>query len=125
MSCFGGKMIWRKCSLGRESGGVPLLKHVYSSVFTGRQEISLCHYFKLQLGIFLGGKLSTSTLNLDFHVRKHNRNFYRLAVLQLAKAFVAETCSSCLITCYVHCSQVFSLIHRGCKSRNEAHRVWS
>ena len=78
-------MIWRKCSLGRGSWGVPLLKHVYSSVFTGRQEISLCHYFKLQLGLFWGGKLSTSTLNPDFHVRKHNRKLLPLSSLASGK----------------------------------------
>ena len=44
-------------SLLQESVSVPLSKHIYSSVFTGRQELSQCHYFKLQLGKLLGGKL--------------------------------------------------------------------
>ena len=53
---FGGKMVRRKCTLGRglgpsqESVSVPLSKHIYLSVSTGRQELSQCHYFKLQLG---------------------------------------------------------------------------
>ena len=33
---------------------VPLLKHIHLLVFTDRQEFSLCHYLKLQLGIILG-----------------------------------------------------------------------
>ena len=61
---FGGKMVRGKCALGRglgpspqESVSVPLSKHIYSSVSTGRQELSQCHYFKLQLGKLFGGKL--------------------------------------------------------------------
>ena len=57
-------MIRRKCTLGRglgpspqESVSVPLSEHIYSSVSTGRQELSQSHYFKLQLGKLLGGKL--------------------------------------------------------------------
>ena len=35
---------------------MPLSEHIYSPVSTGRQELSLSHYFKLQLGkLFLGG----------------------------------------------------------------------
>ena len=57
-------MVRGKCALGRglgpspqESVSVPLSEHIYSSVFTGRQELSQCHYFKLQLGklFFWGG----------------------------------------------------------------------
>ena len=57
-------MVRGKCTLGRglgpspqESVIVPLSEHIYSSVFTGRQELSLSHYFKLPLGKLLGGKL--------------------------------------------------------------------
>ena len=51
---------------------MPLFKHIYSSVFAGRQELSLCHYNKLQLGKTFEGRLeclgqklplSTSRLN--------------------------------------------------------------
>ena len=39
----------------QDNVSVPLSKHIYLSVFTGREELSQCHYFKLQLGkIFLG-----------------------------------------------------------------------
>ena len=34
-----------------------LSKYIYSSVSTLRQDLSQCHYFKLQLGKLLGGKL--------------------------------------------------------------------
>ena len=51
-----------KCTLGRglepspqESVSVPLSEHIYSSVFTGRQELTVCYYFVLQLGKYLGG----------------------------------------------------------------------
>ena len=61
---FGGKMVSGKCALGRGSGASPqesvsvlLSKHIYSSVFTVRQGLTLCHYFKLQLGKLLRGKL--------------------------------------------------------------------
>ena len=61
---FGGKMVRGKCTLGRglgpcpqENASVPLSKHIYSSVFTDRQELILCHYFKLQFGTKIGGKL--------------------------------------------------------------------
>ena len=61
---LGGKMLSGKCALGRESGASPqksvsvlLSKHIYSSVSTGRQGLTLCHYFKLQLGKLFGGKL--------------------------------------------------------------------
>ena len=57
-------MVRGKCTLGRglgpspqESVIVPLSKHIYSSVSTGRQELSLSHYFKLHLEKPLGGKL--------------------------------------------------------------------
>ena len=60
---MGGKMVRGKCALGRglgpfpqESVSVPLSEHIYSSVSTGRQELSQCHYFKLQLGKPLGGE---------------------------------------------------------------------
>ena len=56
-------MVRGKCALGRglgpspqESVIVPLSEHIYSSVSTGRQELSECHYFKLQLGNPLGGE---------------------------------------------------------------------
>ena len=29
---------------------MPLSKHIYSSMFIGREELSLCHYLNLQLG---------------------------------------------------------------------------
>ena len=61
---MGGKMVRGKCTLGRgvgpspqESVSVPLSKHIYLSVSTGRQELSQCHYFKMQLGNLLGGEL--------------------------------------------------------------------
>ena len=57
-------MVGGKCALGRGSGASPqksvsvlLSKHIYSSVFTVRQVLSQCHYFKLQLGNVLGEKL--------------------------------------------------------------------
>ena len=63
--CLGGKMVRGKCTLGRGLGPslqksviVPLSKHIYSSVSTGRQELSLSPYFKLHLGKRLGGSLS-------------------------------------------------------------------
>ena len=43
--------------LPQESVSVPLSKHIYLLVFTGRQELSLCQYFELQLGNILDGKL--------------------------------------------------------------------
>ena len=73
-------MVRGKCALGRGSGAfpqgsasVPLSKHINSSVFTGRQELSQCQYFKLQLGKFggggefgcLGGKLPPCPLPVD------------------------------------------------------------
>ena len=61
---LGEKMVRGKCTLGRglglspqESVIVPLSKHIYSSVSTGRQELFLSHYLKLHLGNLLGGKL--------------------------------------------------------------------
>ena len=65
---FGGKMVRGKCTLDRglgpspqESVIVPLSEHIYLSVSTGRQELSLSHYFKLHLGkLFGGGSLSVS-----------------------------------------------------------------
>ena len=58
-------MVRGKSALGRglgpspqENVSVPLSEHIYSSVSTGRQELSQCHYFKLQLGKLLGGSLS-------------------------------------------------------------------
>ena len=57
-------MVRGKCALGRglgpslqESVSVPLSEHIYSSVSTGRQELSQCHYFILQMGELLEGKL--------------------------------------------------------------------
>ena len=57
-------MVRGKCALGRglgpspqESVSVPLSELIYSSVSTGRQELSQCYYFILQLGKLLGGKL--------------------------------------------------------------------
>ena len=41
----------------KESVSVPLSEHIDSSVSTGRQKLSLSHYFKLHLGKLLGGKL--------------------------------------------------------------------
>ena len=73
-------MVRGKCTLGRglgpspqESVRVPLSKHIYSSVFTSRQGLNLCHNLKLQLGKILGGgkleclgeKLPPSRLNPD------------------------------------------------------------
>ena len=57
-------MVRGKCALGRglgpspqESVSVPLSEHIYLPVSTGRQELSQCHYFQLQLGkLFLGGE---------------------------------------------------------------------
>ena len=53
-----------KCTLGRGLGSspqesviVPLSEHIYSSVSTGRQELSLSHYFNLHLGKLFWGKL--------------------------------------------------------------------
>ena len=58
----GGKIVRGKCARGSGASpgnsSVPLSKHIYSSVFNGRQEFSLCHYFKLQLGKHFGGSLS-------------------------------------------------------------------
>ena len=79
MSFLGGKTVRWKCTLGRglgpsqESAIVPLSKHIYSSVSTGRQELSLSHYFKLHLGklFFLEGGIfppSPSRLNPDYTV---------------------------------------------------------
>ena len=57
-------MVRGKCALGRglgpspqESVSVPLSEHIYSSVSTDRQELSLSHYFKLHLRKCFGGKL--------------------------------------------------------------------
>ena len=68
-------MVRGKCTLGRgveqslsppppppppppkKNDSVPLFKHIYSSVFSGRQELTLCHYYILQLGEKLEGKL--------------------------------------------------------------------
>ena len=54
-------MVRGKCALGRglrhspqESASVLLSKRIYLSVCTGRQELSQCHYFKLQLRNFWG-----------------------------------------------------------------------
>ena len=73
-SFLGGKMVRWRCALGRvpglsplESVSVPLSEHIYSSVSTGRQELSQCHYFKLQLGKFLGGKLECLEEKLPPH----------------------------------------------------------
>ena len=59
-----------KCALGRGRGpspqenvSVPLSKHIYSSVFTDRQELTLCHYFKLQFGKTFGGEASPLPLS--------------------------------------------------------------
>ena len=56
-------MVRGKCTLGRglgpspqESVSVPLSEHIYSSVSTGRQELSQSHYFKLQLVKLWGGR---------------------------------------------------------------------
>ena len=58
-------MVKGKCALGRglrpspqESVSVALSEHIYSSVSTGRQELSQCHYFKLQMGKLFGGEAS-------------------------------------------------------------------
>ena len=63
-SFLGGEDGKGKCALGRglgpspqESVSVPLSEHIYSSVSTGRQELSLSHCFKLLLGKLLGGEL--------------------------------------------------------------------
>ena len=40
----------------QEKISVPLSKHIYLSVFTGRQELSHCHYSEVQLGNFGGEK---------------------------------------------------------------------
>ena len=57
-------MVRGKCTLGsglgpfpQDSVIVPLSEHTYSSVSTGRQELSLSHYYKLHLGKLLGEKL--------------------------------------------------------------------
>ena len=58
-------MVMGKYALGmglgpspQESVNVPLSEHMYSSVSTGRQKLSLRHYFKLHLGkLWGGGKL--------------------------------------------------------------------
>ena len=63
---FWGEDGRRKYALGigvwgnplQESVSVPLSEHIYSSVFTGRQEFTLSHYFVLQLGKMWGGSLS-------------------------------------------------------------------
>ena len=67
-------MVRGKCTLGRglgpspqENVSLPLSKQIYSSVFTGRQGLTLCHYFKLQLGKKLGEKLPPSRLNPVMH----------------------------------------------------------
>ena len=59
-------MVRGKCALGRglgpspqESVSVLLFKRIYSSVYTGRQELSQCHYFKLQLGKLFRGEASS------------------------------------------------------------------
>ena len=41
----------------QESVSVPLSEHIYLSVSTGRQKLSLSHYFKLHLGKLLREKL--------------------------------------------------------------------
>ena len=50
-------MVGGKCTIGRGlgpsppgNGSVPQSKHIYSAMFTGRQELTICHCFKLQLG---------------------------------------------------------------------------
>ena len=40
------------------SVSVPVLKHIYLSMFTGRQDFAPCHYFVLQLGKIWGRSLS-------------------------------------------------------------------
>ena len=50
-------MIRGKCALGRGSEGfpvfsMPLSKLIYPSAFTERQELSMCHCFVLQMGIY-------------------------------------------------------------------------
>ena len=67
---FWGKMVKGKCALVRglglppqENVSVPLSKLVYSSALTSRQELSQCHYLKLQLGSIFWGLLYVHTLN--------------------------------------------------------------
>ena len=57
---------------------MPLSEHIYSSVSTGRQELSQCHYFKLQLGKLFGGKLEClgeklppSRLNSEIYMNEY------------------------------------------------------
>ena len=68
--CALGREVWGLCNL--ESVSAPLFKHIYSSVFTGRQELSLCNYFVLANWGKIGGggslsvwgrRLPPSTLN--------------------------------------------------------------
>ena len=63
-------MVKGKCALVRglglppqENVSVPLSKLVYSSALTSRQELSQCHYLKLQLGSIFWGLLYVHTLN--------------------------------------------------------------
>ena len=61
-------MVRGKCILGRDLGpswesvSVPLSEHIYSSMSTGRQELSQCHYLNCNREIFFfgwgGGSLS-------------------------------------------------------------------
>ena len=55
----GGRWYTLDRSLGpppQENVSMPLSKHVYSSVLTGRQGLTLCHNLKLQLGKIGGGE---------------------------------------------------------------------
>ena len=62
--CGGGREGGRgKCILDgglgpspQENVSVPLSKHIHLSMITGRQELSLCQNFTLQLGRNFGGK---------------------------------------------------------------------
>ena len=56
---FWGKMVKGKAFPPQENVSVPLSKHLYLSVFTSRQELSQCHYLKLQLGNILGAAKRT------------------------------------------------------------------
>ena len=68
-------MVRGKYTLGRglgpsqENVSVPLSKHIYSSVLTGRQGHTLCHNLKLQLVKNWGRSSSPSRLNPDSSVQ--------------------------------------------------------
>ena len=115
---LGGKYtlgIGVKGNLLQESVSVPLSKHIYSSVFTGRQEFALCHYFVLQLGkvwgeawVF-GGDASPPRPPVDWTLTNTAMSLYRVmyAIHNIQYIHILYTIVySALIRCTV-CTAVY------------------